>query len=298
MARKKQRKAQSWEGNTYGNRWMHETLIRLLRVVDVRLVYAFAVVFVVPFTLFRSGAPVIYHYFRLRIGYGRLHSLLATYKNHCMFAQVVIDRFAMYAGKRFTLRIHDYESFLRLAKQEEGFVLLSAHVGNYELSGYSLRSETKPFFALVFAGEKPTVMSSRRQMFGTNSISMIPIMPDMSHLYAVNNALAEGGIVSLPADRVYGSEKTVAVPLLSSEAHLPAGPFRVAVMRAAEVLAVNVMKTSLRAYDVYVTNLHRDRQASRDVQVMQLATAYAQTLETAVRLRPLQWYNYYEFWQQ
>ncbi|MCD8304787.1 MAG: lysophospholipid acyltransferase family protein [Prevotellaceae bacterium] len=287
-----------WKGDTYGSRWMHKSLTSMLRVVDVRLVYAFAALFVVPFTLKRPGAFIVYRYFRKRIGYGKLHSLWATYENHCMFAQVVIDRFAMYAGKHFTLHIQDYEHFARLVEKPECFLQLSAHVGNYELSGYSLNSEAKPISALVFAGEKSTVMSSRRRMFGPNKVTMIPIMPDMSHLYAVNNALSAGEIVSFPADRVFGSEKTVDVNFLGGLVSLPAGPFRMAVMRGCEVLAINAMKTGLRKYDIYVSSLNWDRGAKRNSQVKELASAYASQLEEIVRLYPTQWYNYFEFWEQ
>ncbi len=290
--------ARNWHGDTYGSGWMHRTLVSLLRVVDVRLVYLFAVIFVAPFTLILSDVPVVYRYFRQRVGYGRLRSVWAVYQNHCQFSQVVIDRFAMYAGKRFDIHIHDYEHFDRLASRSDGFMQLSAHIGNYELSGYSLNCERKPVNALVFAGEKETVMASRKLMFGKHSITMIPIARDMGHLYAMNNALSAGEIVSFPADRVFGSEKTVSVNFLGGVAHLPAGPFRMAVMRGCRVLAINVMKSGLRKYDLFVKSLEWNRNQSRAQQVEELAVAYARQLEQMVRRYPTQWYNYFNFWEQ
>ncbi len=287
-----------WHGDTYGNSWMHSSLISLLRVVDVRLVYAFAVIFVVPFTLLRSDVPIVYRYFRQRVGYGTLRAMWAVCQNHCQFSQVVIDKFAMYAGKHFDIHVHDYEHFDRLAGQSAGFIQLSAHVGNYELSGYSLNCKRKPVNALVFAGEKETVMASRSQMFGRHSITMIPIAQDMSHLYVMNNALSAGEIVSCPADRVFGSEKTVSAKLLGGVVRLPAGPFRLAVMRECKVLAINVMKSGLRRYDLFVKSLEWDRSKNRVQQVEELAVAYTQQLEQSVRRYPTQWYNYFEFWEQ
>ena len=37
-----------WTGTTYGNGLMHRWLIALLRHIDVRIVYVFAYLFVVP----------------------------------------------------------------------------------------------------------------------------------------------------------------------------------------------------------------------------------------------------------
>lgn len=67
-----------------------------------------------------------------------------------MFAQVVIDRFAMYAGRHFHVDIEGMEYFQELAARPEAFVQLSAHVGNYELAGYTLVSDKKRLNALVF----------------------------------------------------------------------------------------------------------------------------------------------------
>ena len=287
----------NWAGTTYGNGWMHKWLIRMLRYSDVRLWYAFVAVCVVPVCLLVNPAQkIIYHYFRKRWHYSKVRAALATYRNFYLFAQVVIDKFAMYAGKHFNIEIKGYEHFLALASREEGFVQLSAHVGNYEIAGYSLVAEKKRFNALVFGGEKASVMKNRNKMFANTNINMIGIDADMSHLYEINSALANGEIVSMPGDRIFGSEKSIETDLLGATAHLPAGPFRVATMRGLDCLAVNVMKTGAKSYRIYVSPLIYDKQAPRPEQVRGLADSYARELERIVTMYPEQWYNYFEFW--
>ncbi len=136
---------------------MHSALMGLLRVMPLRAVYAFADVAVVPvcLALRGQGRRAIYRYLRQEHGFGALKASWLTYRNHCLFAQVVIDRFAMYAGKQFQLDRVGYHHFARLEQEAAGFVQLSAHVGNYELAGYTLTSARKRFHALVFGGEKP-----------------------------------------------------------------------------------------------------------------------------------------------
>lgn len=118
----------------------------------------------------------------------------------------------------------------------------------------------------------------------------------MSHLFEIDHALNNGETVSMPADRIWGSPKSLRIPFLGEEARFPAGPFRVATLRSTNVLAVNVMKTSSKGYKIYVTPLKYDKDASREEQVHQLSTSYVNELERIVRSYPTQWYNYFEFW--
>lgn len=291
---------QKWAGTTYGNEWMHKWLIRMLRYIDVRILYIFVAVFIIPVCLvLNPSRGIAYRYFRQRIGYGRLKSAWKTYVNHCLFGQVVVDKFAMYAGKKFKVEIENYNEFLeRAANKEEGFVQLSAHIGNYEIAGYTLPVEGKRFNALVFAGEKASVMRNRDKMFASTNISMIAIQPDMSHLFEIDEALSDGGIVSMPADRINGSPKFIDHDFLGAKAKFPLGPFSVATMRGLDVLAVNVMKASLKRYKIYVTPLLYDKTVARQEQIKQLSSAYVAELEKRVRQYPEQWYNYFEFWQE
>lgn len=291
---------QEWAGTTYGNAWMHKWLIRMLRHIDVRILYLFVAVFVIPVCLvLNPSRGIAYRYFRRRIGYGRLKSAWKTYVNHCLFGQVVVDKFAMYAGKKFDVEVENYNEFLeRASREEEGFVQLSAHIGSYEIAGYTLAVEGKSFNALVFAGEKASVMQNRNKMFADTNINMIAIQPDMSHLFEIDKALTDGGIVSMPADRINGSQKCIEHVFLGAKAKFPLGPFSVATMRGLDVLAVNVMKNSLLGYKIYVTPLAYDKEASRQEQIRQLSSAYVAELEKRVWQYPTQWYNYFEFWQE
>lgn len=287
----------AWAGTTYGNAWMHRWLIRMLRYIDVRVLYAFTAIFVIPVCLFvnPSGA-IIYCYFRKQHGYGPFKSALKTYQNHCQFSQVVIDKFATYAGKTFRMEIEGIEHFQQLAKGEESFVMLSSHIGNYEIAGYTLSSEQKPLNALVFFGEKASVMDNRAKLFADTNTRMIPIRPDMGHLFEIDQALQNGEIVSMPADRLLGSQKKLQIPFLNGTAAFPYGPFSIATLRGLNVLAIHVMKQSARTYKIYVTPLCYNREAPRQQQIQELAQQYVAEVQRIVKLYPTQWYNYFEFW--
>ena len=284
---------------TYGSGWMHRTLIGSLRWLDVRLIYVFTSIFIIPACLLLNlnhSRTTAYRYFRQRLGYGCLRASWYTYVNHCLFAQVVVDRFAVFAGKRFKLDIDGYEYFQQLELETKGFVILSSHIGCYEVAGYSLISKSKRFNALVFGGEKATVMKGRQEALSEHNIRMIPVREDMSHLFIVNEALSNNEIMSMPADRIVGSAKVVKVNFFGETASLPAGPFSVTTMNGFDALAVNVMKISAKRYKIYVTRLSYDTQAPRKQQMQQLANCYVEELERRVRQYPSQWFNFYDFW--
>lgn len=284
-----------WAGTTFGSGAMHRWLIRLLHAVDVRAVYVFAYVFVIPVCVFLPGFRHSYRFFR-RMNNGPAKAFVQAYRNHCVFAQAVIDKFAMYAGKHFKISMEGEEHFNRLADRPESFMLLSSHIGNYEIAGYSLRSERKQFNALVYSGEKESVMANRDRMFAETRIRMIPVSEDGSHLFEINAALSRGDIVSIPADRIWGSSKSIPVRLLGREARLPMGPFRVAVLLEQKVLSVHVMKDGTKSYRIHVTPLCYTTGVSREEQMVQLAESYAAEIERILTIYPTQWYNYYDFW--
>ena len=289
-----------WVGTTYGNGWMHKWLIKGLRVVDVRLLYAFAYVFVVPPTLAinSKARKTTYRYFRKRHGYGRVKSAFMTLKNFCDFSEVVIDRFAMYAGKKFKIELDNYELFQNLSRQKAGFIQLSSHIGNYELAGYSLIAEDKRINALVFAGEKESVMANRTKMFDGNNIRMIPMSNDMSHLFTIDSALVDGEILSMPTDRVFGSQKDFEVNILGAKASIPQGPFVLAAMREVPVLFTSVMKEGAKQYHITINEVVCDKQQSHKKQAYQMAQDFASKLESTLKRYPTQWYNYFDFWNE
>ncbi|MCQ2142789.1 MAG: acyltransferase [Bacteroidales bacterium] len=288
----------AWKGTTGGTPLMQRSLIVLMKVLPRVVLYG-VMALVVPFYMLinRAGYRATYRFFRERMGYGPLRSFAGVYANHFVFGGVILDRFAMYAGKTF--RFDNAENDLIMEKSAEpgGFIVSSSHVGNYELAGYTLHCSGKSLSALVFAGEKKTVMDGRRKMFSETGISMIPLMEDMSHIYEINRLLDEGQIVSMPCDRIFGSAKFVEAPFFGETARFPMGPFSIAVTKGVPMIAVFSMKTSLKGYRLHARPLGMSG-VTRAEKVASLAASYARELEDVLRTYPCQWFNYFDFWKK
>lgn len=286
-----------WSGKTGGQKWMQKSLIFLFKWINIRILYA-VMSLVIPFYMLfnRKGYMSMYSYFHERLSYTPFKSFINVYVNHYTFGQIILDRFAFYAGKRFNINIIGNENYENLINEENGFIMLSSHIGNYELAGYHLKATKKNIYALIFGGETETVMKNRSKMFDGHNINMIPVKSDMSHLFEINNALRDGNIVSMPGDRIFGSVKYVDLMFLGKNAKFPMGPFAIAAQRDVPIISIFVMKEATYNYTIYVNEINSSGN-NRKEKVESMSKQFINNLEDIVLKYPTQWFNYYNFWE-
>ncbi len=288
-----------WSGRTDGTPWMLRTLVVLLRRLDVRVLYGVMAVVVIFYIIFRPrGTKAQYHLLRHRLGFSPMKACLGVYRNHYTFGQVILDRFACYAGKKYRIVAQGDEIMERWMASEQGFVVLSSHIGNNEMAGYSINRHDKTMYVVAYGGEKQTVTDYRRSMFSKANISLITLKgDDMSHVFVIHDALTRGDVVTLSGDRVFGSEKTLTVNVLGAPARIPAGPFAVATAEGIKVMTLFVMKDSCDTYHLYFRPLNSIAKAgaNRRESMQKLADEYAEALSAMTRKYPYQWFHYYDF---
>ena len=295
-----------WKGTTGGMPWMQRSLVSILGHTDPRIIYCF-VALVCPFYMLFSHQGYIaqYRFFTQRFREPWWKAFWHVYVNHFRFGQIIIDRFAVYGGRKFRFEMDkSLEIWKSLESQPGGFIQTSSHIGNYELAGYSLHTGNKHLYALVFMGETETVMQNRTKFFAPNNIEMVPVMPDMSHIFTLNNVLADGNIASMPSDRIFGSQKVLTCKFFGADAKFPLGPFSLAVTRDCPILAVFVMKKSWDTYHIVVHDLRdgfkrldASQVSKKTARQQALADEFARVLEATVRQYPTQWFNYFDFWK-
>lgn len=283
-------------GATYGNAGMHRLLIRLLRLIPVRVFYGIMYVFVVPVSMVvSSGARLTYRYFRQKRGYGRWRALVDTYRNHCIFGQTVIDKFAMYAGHKFRIRYHGFDLYQQKCSEPQSIVLLNAHIGCSEILGYSM-NQTKPCNVMVYGGEKQNLMAYRAASFGESNIKMIPVGTGGSHSEEILSALEKGEIVCAFADRFANQRQVVVSSIFGHQVNLAKTPFSLAIAGRSDVFMVSAMKEKDGGYTAFFTPLQYDHTLPMNKQRQQLADGYTAEIERLLNIYPLQWFNYSDLW--
>ncbi|MDR2148209.1 MAG: lipid A biosynthesis (KDO)2-(lauroyl)-lipid IVA acyltransferase [Tannerella sp.] len=294
-----EKKARQWKGTTGGYTFGQRAMKVIFSLMDVRFGYVI-LWFAVPFYMLKNHREylAIYHYFRRQHGYPALKSFYKTYVNHLLFGQMMMDRFAVYAGQnKFNIENPDNEIFMNRLETLNGCILAGSHIGNPELCGYLLKQDKKRINGMIFGGEKKEVQKNRTNVLEDNNIRVIPVLEDMSHIFLINDALSNGEIVTMPCDRTFGSDKSLECDFLNGKADFPIGAFVLAVQYQVPVLVIFMLKITTRLYRIHMTQIDLPKQTTKREQINSMTRDYAKILEDIVKKYPLQWFNFYEFWK-
>jgi len=311
-----QEQEQQWSGVTHGGTFGQRRLIQMLSVVNPAKMY-WVLALVVPFYMLfnRKAYRAIYEYFRKQWGYSAWRAICKTYRNHVVFGQCMFDKFAVYVGKKdfFKVRITGIEETKQCLQENKGLIVANSHVGNFELTGYlfqmnlsvddnpfySFQQQNRNFHIMVYGGETETILSNRRQNLSSSGISVMQASEDMTHLFAIREALQNGDVVNISCDRFEGSSKSVSCKFLNGEADFPTSAFALAAHCDVPVLSVFCMKEGRNCYHVHYKMLDTETTTNLDShqKIQKYVQSYAKALEDILQKYPEQWFNFYKFWK-
>jgi KDO2-lipid IV(A) lauroyltransferase len=176
------------------------------------------------------------------------------------------------------------------ARAGRGLVVLTAHVGNWELAGRLLaRHGARPTHVVVAAEADPAVERFLRG--GTAPVRFVTRTVPTASLSLVT-ALRRGEIVALQGDRALGTRGDVLQPFFGAPAAFPLGPFVLARAAGAPVMPAFCLLAADRRYRIVVGSPSIVEPGG---EVAALARWVA-TLEDVVRRYPAQWFNFFDVW--
>lgn len=285
-----------WQGKSKGTVLGYRIFIFFMKNLGVRSAY-FILYFVALYYLFFSvyGTKSSYYYFRKRLGYPKLKSILSVYKSYYKFGQTIIDKVAISSGLRnkFTYEFDGIDKLRQLLKNGKGGVLISAHVGNFEIAEFFFREVdvNSKINIVTVDNERNEIKSYLESITKKSNSKFIFIKDDLSHIFDINTALSNNELVCFTGDRYFENTKYLSSKLLGKNAKFPAGPFAIASRLRVPVAFVYVMKETNKHYHLY-TRLATAKQ--RDDK--ELLENYVTSIEKILAKYPLQWFNYFDFW--
>ncbi|RMA65739.1 LpxL/LpxP family acyltransferase [Ulvibacter antarcticus] len=285
-----------WEGKSRGTVLGYKIFIFFIRKLGIRAAY-FLLYFVAFYFCFFATRSTnsIYYYFRHRLSYGRLKSILHIYKSYFRFGQTIIDKAAVASGLKdqFTYEFDGVENITNLLEKGQGGILISAHVGNFELAEYFFEDiDTRSQINLVTTdAEHQNIKEYLESVTKRSNIKFILIQEDLSHIFEINGALQNGELVCFTGDRYFKNTKSLREKLLGKEADFPAGPFLLASRLNVPVIFVYVMKETTKHYHLYARLAEVNHRDEKD-----LLKKYIKSVEWMLQKYPLQWFNYFDFW--
>ncbi len=289
----------AWEGRSKGPAWGFRFFVTVLKVGGVMPAYVvlrFVTFYYVLFS-YRSTKSVL-HFFH-KLGYSKGTSLLKLVQNYYLFGQTLIDKVVMMSSIRnkFTFNFDGEEHLLKMVELQKGGLLLSAHIGNWEIAGHLLKRLGAPINIVMYDGEQQQIKEYLDSVTGKRSVNVIVIKNDTSHIFKINAALQNNEFVCMHADRFVAGNKTITGNFLGHDAKFPLGPFILAAKFKVPVSFVFAMKESSTHYHFFATPLKDYSSLPKDVVTQQILNDYITEMESKVRQYPEQWYNYYDFWQ-
>ena len=289
-----------WQGKSKGTPLGYRLFVFVIKTFGVSVAY-----FVLRFVAFYyflfswNSTPHIYHYFRARQQLGVFKSIIKIYQNYYIFGQTLLDKVIVMAGidNKFTYDFDGEENLRDIVKGGKGGILLSAHVGNWEAAGHLLKRLDTRINVVMYDGEHQQIKAYLERVTGGHNLKIIPIKDDMSHVYAMGDALQKNELICLHADRFLEGNKTTPSKLLGADAPFPVGPFLLAASFRVPVSVVFAFKETKNHYHFFGSSiLLRDEDESKNDFISRLTLTFVQQLEQKIKMYPEQWFNYYNFW--
>jgi predicted LPLAT superfamily acyltransferase len=218
------------------------------------------------------------------------------------FGQILVDR--AWLGLSRSARLHcsldGWDTILELIEQGKGLVLLTAHVGNWQVALAHLKDLPVPVYALMHY-EEEVVAKHYFDLCGESCpFRIIKTDGFLGGVVEATAAIQRGEVVTIMGDRLAGGPSAT-VKFLDSRVRFPAGVYRLAAATGAPVAVLLAAKTGrqsyhLRLWDVFHPS-YRNRE-HREEDLTAWTNRFSKALEAYVTQFPYQWYNFYDFWNQ
>jgi predicted LPLAT superfamily acyltransferase len=212
-----------------------------------------------------------------------------------------IKAFAISLLDRFVSRI-DPEGFtynginqdnLDIFKEAGGLVLLS-HFGGWASSTHNLSTKNIPRMNAVMedpANEKMKQVEENAKDDNKKNVKIIDVnQGSLSTNIQIANALMQGEIVAMMADRVVDPKRVVQVKLFEKDIFINKDPFDIAKRLNKPIVIVHTINNGSKNYDAYYFKLSIENKS-----IDELAQEYTDILEDIVKQYPHQWYNFYDY---
>lgn len=205
-------------------------------------------------------------------------------------------------GGQAQLEVEGLGHWRRLHDEAPGFILLTAHIGHWELG--SIRGAAHSDRQLHLIREEE--LDPAAQRFIASLISSASDERYVVHFAQSDGpmlglellrALRDGAIVALQGDRPRSGGSALAVPMCGRDYALPVGTAALARSAEVPILPVFVFRTGRRsARCVFRSPVHVMHGPDRQADLQVALAAIAGQIEWAIRQHPHQWFCFREAW--
>ncbi|WP_305839502.1 glycosyltransferase family 2 protein [Photobacterium leiognathi] len=238
-----------------------------------------------------------------------LPARLNSYDHLLSFGHTMLDKLVAWQGdySENNLTIHGDEHFNELAKRQQGIVVLGSHLGNLELCrALSSRHPDIKINALVFTEHAERFNAVLKAINPDSDLNLIQVNElGADTAIMLQQKVEQGEWVVIVGDRtsVTKEQRVVWADFLGKPAPFPQGPFILASVLKVPVYTLFGLRDDSQAtphFDVYFEPFSEQLilpRKTRETALQETVQQYASRLESYTIKAPLQWYNFFNFWQ-
>lgn len=285
-----------------GSRLGIRIVIWLLRVGGYRLsrllVYPICFYFIIFVSSVRKWCGVFH---QRAVG---KRSFWMAYRTLVNFSMTIIDRalIQMGRGTRFRVNVEGEEILRHLEDPEKAVFIVGSHLGNLELA-YSAVGQKRIRVSMLMYEQRSSVLYREFERLNPSLKENLIQMGQepLDYMLIVRDRYARGDSIGILGDRSWHSGATLQIPFFGVNHRFPLGPYQLAAVLGAPMIMIVMVKQGVWDYSCYVEELSPPINATgkeRRQCVEQVARKFVERLEYYCRRYPLQWYNFYDFWEE
>lgn len=223
-------------------------------------------------------------------------------RHFACFAETLLDKL-LASGGRFAAVRMECEVMQQQMATGQGGVIVTAHIGCLELC--QALADSVPGFRLTALVHTAHAENFNRLLKRLNPNGQVVLLQvdalDAATAARLGERVARGEFVAIAGDRVpVRSGRSVLAPFLGRPAPFPIGPYVLAAALGCPLFAMACTHEGngyrLR-FERFCERVLLPR-ASREAALVEQATRFAGWLEAQLRCSPLDWFNFFPFWDQ
>jgi KDO2-lipid IV(A) lauroyltransferase len=276
-------------GLHYGARWLPMPVLNAINLVGNGLAVTFL-------TQTKAG---IRHNFRTALGVSEGEAEELARKQFFEYGRHTIDIWRM-RSEAFTPRVATFAEDARVLAASRrggrGFLLVTGHVGNWEMGAVTLRQHGLVPSVVGQRELDPNVQEMRQQLRERLGVESIDIGSSMSTAFKVRSAVDAGRAVALLVDRAYPEDQVI-VRFFGRPTPFLRSPALLARFCGCDILPGFFLRNADGSYfNLWGQPVRADTSLSPDEDAARTMTRIAADLERVIRAHPTQWFNFYRFW--
>lgn len=230
---------------------------------------------------------------------------LSSFRHFVMFGEILMDKLLVWMGKilRDDVEFETPDVISKIETERKGGIIIVSHLGNFEVcSALANQVPNLKLTILIYTQHAEKFNRLMQRVSGKTEVEIMQVT-DISPVTAMklSERVNAGGYVVIAGDRtpVSGQKRVSRVSFLGRDAPMPQGAFVLAGLLKCPVYLMFCLKQHDR-YHIYVEllaqKLEFENRKKRLEALDDAVQKFALRLEFYCLKAPLQWFNFFPYW--